>query len=261
MELICRLPVAPVLINGTVEDQLLLGQHCHIIHCCGNYYYMKTEYNYYGYIKKTALIKNNRFDTLEKHIIISPFACVLKNPNIHSPLLCTLPKGAIVAFVNTAENNFNKIMLPNGKTAYCRQNNCRCVQNPLTKKESTLRKAICDNALSYLGCEYLWGGKTHLGIDCSGLAFMSYYLEGINIYRDAVLKKGFAPKQIQIDNVKKGDLLYFKGHIAIYLGKSRFVHSTAYFGSEGVCIASLNPSHKEYRSDLALSLYAASSIF
>lgn len=261
MKMICRLPVAAIYKNKAMEDQLLLGQHCEIIRKTGEFYYIKTEYGYYGCIKKSALVKNSRFDSLPCYIITSAFAAVLKKPDIHSQLICTLPKGAAVAFMCTAQNGFCKIMLPGGITAFCRLCNCRPAQNPYAKKESALRKAICDNALSYIGCEYLWGGKTPLGIDCSGLAFMSYYLEGITVYRDAVLKKGYAPKQIQIDNAKKGDLLYFAGHVAIYLGGERFVHSTAHAGSEGVCIASLNPKHKEYRPDLAASLYAAASIF
>lgn len=123
------------------------------------------------------------------------------------------------------------------------------------------RCMVVETALSYLGTQYRWGGKTPLGIDCSGLCSMAYLFHGIVIYRDAEIKPGFPVKEIPFSSKKPGDLLYFPGHIAMYLGEDRYVHSTNHRGSDGVVINSLNPRDCDYREDLKMQLLATGSIF
>ncbi|MFR6589933.1 MAG: C40 family peptidase [Gallintestinimicrobium sp.] len=57
--------------------------------------------------------------------------------------------------------------------------------------EEAFRESIMQTAYSCLGTQYRWGGKTACGIDCSGLAFMSYFRNGILIWRDAAIKEGY----------------------------------------------------------------------
>ena len=99
------------------------------------------------------------------------------------------------------------------------------------------------------------------GIDCSGFCSMCYLLNGVVIYRDARIESGFPVHSVPIEHAKAGDLLYFPGHIALYLGEGRFLHATARSGDDGVVTASLNPSDPDFRADLAASLLAAGSIF
>ena len=85
----------------------------------------------------------------------------------------------------------------------------------LQRPEETFRESIVQTAYSYLGTQYRWGGKTACGIDCSGLAFMSYFRNGILIWRDAAIKEGYPVHEIPIEQAKPGDLLFFPGHVAI----------------------------------------------
>ena len=100
-----------------------------------------------------------------------------------------------------------------------------------------------------------------MGIDCSGLTSMAYMLNGVYIYRDAALKPGFLVRQIPYEHMKPGDLLYFQGHIAMYIGNDEYVHSTARAGSDGVVVNSLSPCSEMFRLDLAQSMYAVGSVF
>ena len=60
---------------------------------------------------------------------------------------------------------------------------------------------------------------------------------------------------------RRGDALYFPGHIALYLGGGRYIHSTGAAASGGVVINSLDPADPLYREDLVQSLYAVGSVF
>lgn len=127
--------------------------------------------------------------------------------------------------------------------------------------EQQFREQVAETALSYLGVQYRWGGKSTAGIDCSGLTSTSYMLNGVLTYRDAQIQEGFPVHEISPEQIKKGDLLYFPGHIALYLGDGRYVHSTGQIGSGGVVINSLNPQDEDYREDLVQCLKAVGSIF
>ena len=129
------------------------------------------------------------------------------------------------------------------------------------RSEEAFRESIVQTAYSYLGTQYRWGGKTACGIDCSGLAFMSYFRNGILIWRDAAIKEGYPVHEIPIEQAKPGDLLFFPGHVAIYLGNGKIIHATGHPESSCVTVNSLREGEVGYREDLKNSLCAAGSIF
>ena len=127
--------------------------------------------------------------------------------------------------------------------------------------EEAFRNALVEQAKRYLGTEYRWGGKSGRGIDCSGLVSSAYMQCGVLIYRDARLVEGWPMHEIPKEQVRRGDALYFPGHIALYLGEGRYIHSTGAAGSGGVVLNSLDPDDPLYREDLVKSLYAVGSLF
>ena len=127
--------------------------------------------------------------------------------------------------------------------------------------EDAFRAAVCAQAKKYRGTEYRWGGKSGRGIDCSGLVSSAYMQCGVLIYRDARIVEGWPMHEIPKEQVQRGDALYFPGHIALYLGEGRYIHSTGAAGSGGVVLNSLDPADPLYREDLVKSLYAVGSVF
>ena len=162
----------------------------------------------------------------------------------------------------TAENGWSEVILPNGSRAWTRTNYLAPhVTSAQGKDEAALRREIVQAALPYLGAPYRWGGKSPLGIDCSGLCSMAYMLCGVLIYRDAKIVPGFPVHSIPFDKVQMGDLLFFPGHVGMYIRNGLFIHSTSHEGDEGVVLASLTPGHPRYRGDLRETMTDCGSIF
>lgn len=210
------------------------------------------------FIKTIDPIENKNFPFLA--ILCKGMTDVLKEPRVQAELLSTLFMGSTVLLYAPSDNGWQKIKTAEGICGYIPSISLLSSKD-IEQNETQLRSAIINYAMSYLGTQYRWGGKTHAGIDCSGLTFMSYYMCGIFIYRDAAIVDGYPIQEIPFSKIRPADLLYFPGHVALYLGNWKYIHATGNLNSFGCVINSLNPKDSDYREDLANSLKAVGSVF
>ena len=244
------------------------------------FYPVLTSYFYPGYVREEDISRMDlssliQWEESNLMVIGAGYADIVSLPKVQGERMISVPRGSLINVIafESKEPGWAEVELTDGRRGYVR--NQYLLQKEFSQSglwkgvlpqkeivdEAKFRKALVETAKQYLGTQYRWGGKTSLGIDCSGLTSESYLLNGIHVYRDAKIQPGFPVKEIEKDEMLPGDLMYFPGHIAMYLGNGSYIHATGKIGNSGVVINSLNPGSADYRADLANSWYAAGSIF
>lgn len=117
-----------------------------------------------------------------------------------------------------------------------------------------LKKSWENYAYSFLNTSYLWGGRTHYGIDCSGFTQQVMRYRSIEISRDAS-KQVLEGHEVSFENKKAGDLAFFHNennritHVGIVLEDSKIIHASGFvkidlLKSEGIeCIEKNEITH------------------
>ncbi len=119
---------------------------------------------------------------------------------------------------------------------------------PSTKNLSTHSRALVDEARSWLGTPYKYGGNDRRGVDCSGLVLQVYSKAlDISVPRNSRAQKDFCAPASK-NSLTPGDLVFFAtgkdkkrvSHVGIFVGENRMIHASA---SRGVIVSDLSEGY------------------
>lgn len=121
------------------------------------------------------------------------------------------------------------------------------------------RNRIITAALNYFNAPYQWGGRTPLGIDCSGLTQIAYKIAGIRIPRDASQQATLGDHFSFVEEALPGDLAFFDNdngdivHVGIIWEKNKIIHSSGKVRIDNLDHAGIyNIENKRYTHQLRL---------
>ena len=164
------------------------------------------------------------------HMVYAPISLLYAQADESSPLVGQVLAGMEVG-ITAVSNEWAQLTLADGLTGWVSQKEL-CALDALPQTEAEQRQQITVAACRLMGVPYSWGGRTALGIDCSGLTELVYRMVGVAIPRDADMQ--FAAGTEVMEPFKAGDLLFFgseKGHrsvshVAVSLGGWHIVHAS-----------------------------------
>lgn len=189
-------------------DELLCGWIYEVLEEKDGFLRVRTHYGYESWMdaKEYLSIPEQYKDRKGLYMVSAHMVDVLAEPRVQGRRMSTLFAGSLVRISEKSrtEDDWIRVVLPNGREGWMRTHflmprrdgdgfledgrlpgvseEAASVQMGRKENEEALRQEIADRALSFLGTQYRWGGKTAMGIDCSGMAFMSYLMSGILIY-------------------------------------------------------------------------------
>jgi cell wall-associated NlpC family hydrolase len=86
-------------------------------------------------------------------------------------------------------------------------------------------------AEAFLGTPYLWGGRTSIGLDCSGLVQLAFEAAGYTVPRDADMQAAEFGEPLEWNDgagLRRGDLVFWEGHVGIMTSPAHLLHANAF---------------------------------
>jgi len=198
--------------HGPRDRQVLWGDRVLVIdRQDGQAHVMADKDGYCGWVDEAALGPDHPVT----HRVAAPFSQLYPEPRVSAHDIATLPFAAQVQVIET-EGKFART--PHG---WVPLHHLRGVDahdpDPV---------AI---AMGFLGTPYLWGGNSRAGLDCSGLAQAAMLACGIPCPGDSDLQTAIGRDLAPDEAVQPGDLVFWKGHVAVVSAPDEIVHATGAF--------------------------------
>ena len=170
---------------------------------------------YVGWIPDSSLARPAAVPT---HKIVALSTLAFPGPSIRLPPTDTLPIGAVV-----------NIIREEGAFAVTRDG--FYLPRSHVKPLEFMAEDFVAVAERFVGTPYLWGGKSSFGIDCSGLVQIALNAAGTGCPRDSDMQQdglGRALDPAQSKKLRRGDLIFWNGHVAIARDADSIVHANAH---------------------------------
>lgn len=240
--------------------QSLLGTPVRILKTEGGKSLIQVPDGYLGWVntKELCLMDQEElaaYREAEKLIFMAQYGTAYSERDENSLPVTDLVIGNILCKVDE-RSGYTQVKYPDGRLGWVRSGDLVPAEQIFYKE--THKENLVQTALKYHGIPYLWGGTSSKTIDCSGLISNVYFLNGLQLPRDADMQALIGRElstEYVWDGLEAGDLLFFgrkasEGvkervtHVGMYIGDGEFIHSAGY--RERVSINSMDSTRENY---------------
>jgi cell wall-associated NlpC family hydrolase len=195
--------------DAAQDSELLFGEVFTVYDRSGGWAWGQAANDLYvGYVKDAALAPP--FATQSK--VTALLAPVFPQADLKTPVRDLLPMNAAVPVL---ERSGDYVRIGDGR--YLHQRHLGPVEKDFV--------AVAEH---FLGAPYVWGGKTAAGLDCSGLIQTALQALGKAAPRDTDMMEKALGDAVSQSDIRRGDLVFWKGHMGVMLDETRLLHANAF---------------------------------
>ncbi|MBB4093692.1 cell wall-associated NlpC family hydrolase [Ochrobactrum pecoris] len=203
------------------QTQMIFGDRVRVFEEMDGWSWMQAERDgYTGYVSAAAL---EQLAGTETHLVIVPRTFVYPGADLRFPHTMALSLGSRVRIVGAAETRGTKYAILESGEAL--------IASHLAPVGEHAADYVAV-AETLLHTPYLWGGTSGFGIDCSGLVQLSMWVAGREVLRDSDMQQNTLGEIVEPDasysNLKRGDLVFWKGHVAICASPDMLIHASGH---------------------------------
>lgn len=259
--------------SSELATQAMMGTPLKVYQQKDNWYWVQTPDGYISWLDEDGFELMNEQDfsrwmEVSKGIYLPDFGFAYQQPDINGPIATDLLAGNIFK-LKKVEEDFTEVEFPDGRTAFVPSSEMMEYKSWIASRDPNVSNII-QTAKRFMGRPYLWGGTSGKGVDCSGFTKTVFFLNGIQLPRDAS-QQVHTGKEIETDstlvNLAAGDLLFFGRkatadkkekitHVALYLGDGQIIHSAGI-----VKIESLRRGDTHFAEDRLKTFVRAKRLF
>jgi hypothetical protein len=218
-------------VGATASSQLLHGESFHALDVTTDWVWGFCGHDgYVGYVRRDAL---DRYEAPQWRVKAD--APVFSAPDIKSPISDVWSAGAVCAGIE--EGAF-----------------VACAEGFVHMRHLAAIDALESDwvavAMRHLGQPYVWGGRGHGGLDCSGLVQVALAACGMSVPRDTDLQReGIGNPLPEGAALQRGDLVFFPGHVGLMVDGENLLHANAHWMATVIepladVVARLQPAHE-----------------
>lgn len=214
---ICRAPRP----DAGLDSQLLHGEDVSVFDEAEGWAWVQAARDgYVGYVACASLAPAAAEAT---HVVAVPRTFVYPGPDLRLPRTGELSMGSLVGVIGAAETRgTGYALLGSGGAVVARH---------LIARDDVAADYV-SVAETLLATPYLWGGASGFGIDCSGLVQLAMRMSGRAVLRDSDMQAASVGRLLEIgpdlSGLRRGDLVFWKGHVAVMTDASNIVHASGH---------------------------------
>jgi cell wall-associated NlpC family hydrolase len=203
--------------DALVDTEALFGEIAVVYEAANGWAWLQLlRDGYVGYAQASAISSDVEWPT---HRVKAIGTFVYPEPDIKKPPLAHLCLNSNLRVVDQKDQFY---LLSSGGYVAVRH----------VAEEDVFARDFVDVAERFIGTPYLWGGRTRLGIDCSGLVQVSLEAAGISAPRDSDMQRAEIGNDVLMredhEGMLRGDLVFWPGHVGIMADGVMLVHANAH---------------------------------
>jgi cell wall-associated NlpC family hydrolase len=202
--------------DAMLETEFLYGEPVDVFDVADGWAWAQSAVDrYVGYVPTDVLAEPEA----ATHRVPVPLALVFPSPSIKVPPVARLPFGALLAAGAVESHGAERFHPVDGGYMLAQH---------LAPAEEGDADWVAVAEL-FVGTPYLWGGKSWLGIDCSGLVQIALQAGRRAAPRDSDMQEAALGRALSRSNaLVRGDLVFWKGHVGIMIDGERLLHANGY---------------------------------